>query len=510
MNLIDRLVGYVSPQAGWKRRQFRLMAAAYDAATPSTLRKFSRDHQSGDAHARASARSIRAQARHLDRNHDLSHGALTTMVNNIVGPHGIAVEPQPRSVSGELLEDLAQQLLELYRNWCANPEVTGEHNFAAVQRLECRTWLRDGEAFAQILEGDVANLDHLTTVPMSLEMLEPDMVPTGDELFIRDGKGGIVRNAWGRAVSYRVFKVHPGDPYGWRQTNNLKTIPADRMLHVNRVDRIGQMRGVSIFASVITRLEDVKDYEESERIAAKIAASMAGFIKKGTPDLYTPPDNADGTTAPRPLRFQPGMIFDDLMPGEEIGTIDTSRPNTNMQHHRDGQLRAAAAGLGVSYSSISRNYNGTWSAQRQELVEQWANYAVLAEEFTSQFVRPVWERFVRLAVLSGAVKVPADIDEGSLDDALFIAQQMPWIDPKKEADAFETLEANAWMSGPEIIRRRGANPRDVIAQEAKWQRQKKEAGIESAVKPPSPPPPPPPDPNEPDPNNPETQGEGNQ
>ena len=54
------------------------------------------------------------------------------------------------------------------------------------------------------------------------------------------------------------------------------------------------------------------------------------------------------------------------MVGEEIGTIDTNRPNPNLQAYRDGQLRASAAGLGASYSSISRNYNGTYSAQRQE------------------------------------------------------------------------------------------------------------------------------------------------
>ena len=153
------------------------------------------------------------------------------------------------------------------------------------------------------------------------------------------------------------------------------------------------------------------------------------------------------------------MVFDDLMVGEEIGTIDTNRPNPNLQAYRDGQLRASAAGLGASYSSISRNYNGTYSAQRQELVEQWVGYQALTEAFAAQFVRPLWERFVALAALSGVIEVPLDLIPGSLDDALFIGQQMPWIDPAKEADAYSTLESRTYMSGPEIIRRRGANPR---------------------------------------------------
>lgn len=479
MNLIDRLVSYVSPEAGFRRRQFRTMMVGYDASRSSSLRKFSRDHMSGDYHARKEARSLRAQARQLDRNHDIARGALNVLVNNIVGANGIGIEPQPRSVSGELLEDLAQELQTLYKNWCRYPEVTYQHNWAACQRLACRTWLRDGEVFSQTLDGSVPKLDHRTTVPFSIELLEPDQIPTEDELFIKDGQGGILRNAWGQTSGYRVLKIHPGSGLINSMVNasDLRYVPAERMMHLKLVDRIGQHRGVSVFASVITRLEDLKDYEESERIAAKIAASMAAFIKKGTPDLYNGNKDESGNPIPRSMRFQPGMVFDDLAPGEDIGTIDTNRPNTNLQSHRDGQLRAVAGGLCASYSSISRNYNGTWSAQRQELVEQWINYQVLGESFTSQFVQPIYERFVALAVLSGAIKLPPDIDMQSLDDALYIGQQMPWIDPKKEADAFDQLEANVHISGPEIIRKRGGNPRDVIAQQKKWLRMKRDAGL---------------------------------
>lgn len=484
MNILDRAVAYVSPGRAVERLRFRAWLAAYESAKPDRLRKFSRDHSSGDLLARTESRPIRAQARELDRNHDIAHGALNILVNNIVGAGGIGIEPQPRRRTGEIDDDLAAQLLALWKDFCRNPEVTNQHNMAAVERIMCRTWLRDGEVFAQILEGTIPRLDHRTVVPMSLELLEPDMVPTDTEIAVKDGQGGIIRNVWGQAVAYRVYKAHPGDKFLWQRPSDLKTIPAANMIHVKLVDRIGQSRGVSSLASVITRLEDLKDYEESERIAAKIAASMAAYIKKGAPDMYEPSVDESGQPARRSLRFQPGMIFDDLSLGEEIGTIDTNRPNPNLQTYRDGQLRAAAGGMGASYSSISRNYNGTYSAQRQEMVEQWINYQAMAETFVAQFVRPVWERFVAMAVLSGLLRPGLDLLPETLDDALFIGQQMPWIDPAKEASAFETLEANTYMSGPEIIRRRGANPADVLAQQAKWQRQKEAAGIAPPVAPP--------------------------
>lgn len=472
-NLIDRLFAAVAPVAALRRAAARRVLASYDAGTPSRLRRFSRETRSGDHLANLQSASIRTQARDLDRNHDLAKGALTVMVNNIVGPAGVGIEPQPRSVSGEILDELSRQLLELWRDWQRLPEVTRAHSWASVQRLMCRTWLRDGEGFAQLLEGSIPSLDHGTKVPLSLEMIEPDLVPTEAEAMPPQG-GGIVRNSWGRPVEYRVYKRHPGANVRLFQASDLKTIPADRMLHLMLTDRIGQGRGVSVLASVITRLEDLKDYEESERVAAKIAASMAAYIKKSEPDQYAMETDAGGEILPRDMRFRPGMIFDDLRPGEEIGMIDTSRPNTNLQAHRDGQLRAIAAGIGGSYSSISRNYNGTYSAQRQELIEQWTHYQSMTEAFTAQFVRPVWERFVALALASGLIKAPLELDLTTLDDALFVGQTMPWIDPAKEAQANEILERNCYKSGPEIIRARGGNPRETLTQQASWAREKAE------------------------------------
>lgn len=481
LNPLDRAIAWFAPAAALRRVQARRVLAAYDAGTPSRLRRFSRERRSGEAMAKAYAPTIRDQARELDRNHDLARGAITVLVNNIVGANGIGIEPQPRTKDGDLHNDLASSLLELWRDWSRWPEVTYQHDWAAVQRLACRTWLRDGEVFAQILQGSVNALDHRTRVPLSLELIEPDLVPSDGWQRGIERSGGIQVNAWGQPTVYYVLKAHPGDTDSWHAAQEVKPIPAEFMIHLRHVDRIRQLRGVSVFAAVITRLEDLREYEESERLAAKIAASMAGYIRKGQGTEYVAPEiSDDGEEKRRELRFEAGMIFDDLLPGEEIGTIDTSRPNTNLQAFRDGQLRAVAAGMGAAYSSVARAYDGNYSAQRQELVEQWVHYQVMADLFTAQFVLPVWERFVAMAKLSGALRVPKDVDLRTLDDALMLMQQMPWIDPLKEASANKALEEAGYKSAPEIIRSRGANPREVLQQQANWLRQKREAGLVDA------------------------------
>ena len=69
--------------------------------------------------------------------------------------------------------------------------------------------------------------------------------------------------------------------------------------------------------------------------------------------------------------------------------VQSNRPSALLNDFRNAMLRAVASGTSSSFSSISKDYNGTYSAQRQELVEQSVHYAVLRDEFIEQFSRPV-------------------------------------------------------------------------------------------------------------------------
>ncbi len=479
LNAVDRLVAFFSPRQGLQRLHARNVLAAfapYEAAEPSRLRKHYRDGYSPNQLTEKSAPIIRAQARQLQRNHDISRGILRTMVNNIVGPNGVGVEPQPRRRDGSIHEEYAAALREMWRQHSLKPEVTRRHTGAKVQRLMCSAWLRDGESFAQELIGNVPGLVHASGLPLSLEMFEADMVPYD----YKEGDNttqGIARNAWGQPVAYFVHKTHPSEGFT-SGNNNLKRIPADRVHHVALLDRVGQMRGVSEFASIITRLEDIKDYEESERIAAKIAAAVTGVIKRGAPEAYDGPLTDDsGKPIPRSFSMQPGMIIDNLVAGEDLSILSSDRPNPNLVTYRQGQLRAVAAGVGASFSSVAKDYNGTFSAQRQELVEQWVNYAVLCDEFSGQFVQPWYASAVHVANLSGVVRTPADVMPGTADDCLFIAQSMPWIDPAKESAAYLELVRAGFASEVEVMRKRGINPRENMAQIKSWRDLTKEKDL---------------------------------
>lgn len=482
LNLVDRALAWLSPQLGVRRLQARLALAHYEAARPSKQRKMHRTSGAPDHLVGLSAAALRNQTRYLARNHDLFRGALDTLVANTVGPKGIGVEFQPKRADGSIHTEYAAALNEAFRDWCAHPEVTFQHDWPAAQRLAAATWLRDGEVFGQHVVGPVALLNHGTRVPYSLELLEPDLVPLDEEDEARGIRQGIERSAWGRAVAYHVYRGHPEDVRTWRTNRalDLKRVPAERMLHLASRDRIGQLRGVSHFAAVITRIEDLKDYEESERIAAKVAAMMTAFVKRNSPEGYDPAGmerDENGNLKPRDLRMSPGMIIDTLAVGEEIGLIDSNRPNPQAVAWREGQLRAFAAGTRTSFSSIARNYNGTYSAQRQELVEQFVHYATLAEAFASGFVGPVVRQFILAADLSGEVPMPRDLRRGSWDDVLYTAPSMPWIDPVKEVTGWMLATQAGFASEYEVLRKQGKDPRQVLEQIKEWRRMAGEAGL---------------------------------
>lgn len=452
------VIAPIAPRAALRRElSGRALKAYYEAAESTRYRKTRTDRRSANAQTERAAQPIRTQARHLDENYDVASGILDVLVANTIG-RGIQPEPQVLLRDGTPAVEVNQKLLKLWDQWIFACEVTAQHHYYPLQRLKARSWFRDGEVFTQRIIGTVPGLQHGTVLPYSLEALECDFVPHDFNDSARRITQGIETSAWGRPLAYHVYKTHPGDSTSL--SLEKKRVPAAVMQHIAFRKRLHQLRGMSIFATVINRLDDIKEVDENERIAARVAAAMAAAIKKGQPDMYEPTEEvgSDGKPSRREMMFEPGIIFDELQPGESIETIDTKRPNNALIPFRDAQLRSASAGTMVSFSSASKNYNGTYSAQRQELVEQWSMYQMLGSEFVYRDAQPTWDGFIDACRISGAVEFPRNLDETTLYDCTHTGPSMVWIDPKKEADALILQMQWGLKARSRIIRERGDNP----------------------------------------------------
>ena len=466
MDALTRLISIIAP--GWAASrvagQAKLAAAQryYDAVKVTAQRPKRGGPQSADSVMDAAKSNMREFARHLDENHDLAIGVLNDLVTNIVGV-GVGIEPMVvRGPNREPAEELNRQLDELWAEFWARPEMTGELSGPDVERLVCRTWLRDGEVFIQHVT--VPRAPYGSRIPYGLELLESDFLPYDLTRPSDRITHGVQKDGWGRPVGYWFTKVHPGAMTFTAQMTEVVWKPAEVISHLKFVRRLHQTRGVSILHGVLTRLDDLKDYEESERIAARVAAALTAFVKR---DIGLSADvsvAAEDATTARSFSMEPGLIFDGLLPGEDVGTIDSKRPNPNLEAFRNGQLRAIAAGTNTRFSAVARDFNGTYSAQRQELVEGVAHYRMLFTYLRNRFYLPVWQRFVDTCRLAGLLRIPAGVDMTSLYRPEIRPPNMPWIDPKKEIEAFAMMVENGFRSRHQIIRDLGSDPATVEAQ----------------------------------------------
>lgn len=452
MNLLDKTIAYFSPERAANRAKHRMVLNAYEAALPTRTHKATRANQSANQNIQRGGLSLREQARFLDENHDIVIGIFDKLEERVIGSKGIYVEPQPLNLDGTVNIELAEQIRKLWGEWSVRPDVTGRFTRPQLERLLLRTWLRDGEVFLHLVRGKIASLKYPTAIPFALEALEPDFIPLHLNEQAENIVQGIKLNGWRKAVAYHVFLDNPLE--NATAYANTKRVDAADMLHLAFIKRLHQVRGVSMLHGVIVRLADLKNYEESERVAARIAAAVAMYIRKD-PTAF---ENDNFSPEKREIALEPGLIIDDLLPGEEIGMLNANRPNTALEAFRNGQMRAVAAGTRNSYSSIARDYNGTYSSQRQELVESYEGYQVLQDNFVAQISRPVYREWLKMVIAAQLIKVPAEIEEGSLFNAVYSGPTMPWIDPVKEVNAWAEKVRAGFATESDAIRATGANP----------------------------------------------------
>ena len=500
---LESALAQISPERALNRyanRQRLMMAQrAFESVdTPTRLRKTHQDSRSPDQINSLSTEKLRLQGRFLDENYDVAKSVLNTLVTSVVG-EGIQSFPAMRLRNGEMATTENTELEMLWKAWAKRPEATREMSWGEVQQLTARTWFRDGEMFSQSLMGDVEALVHATEIPLTIELMEADFLPInlfddGSAPGLRQGiesgnrvRQGVEKNVWGEPQAYWFWKVFPTEISSQFQavlltpintsialnSTNLHRVPAGRIHHLKLVDRIRQTRGNSVFASVYSRLNDLKDYEESERVAARIGAAFAFAITKSldTPGASTPTDMRW-----REMDIAPGIIADNLQEGEKLESIKNERPSNLIKDFRTTQLQSVSGGTGASFSTFSKQYDGSYSSQRQELMESFQSYRSIRMRFVNNFVDRVYRDFVALVQLVGIINLSA-VDPRTLFDAAHLGSGVPYIDPKREVDADVIRVAAGFRSRHETTLERGGNPADTFKLIVDETEKDKEAGI---------------------------------
>lgn len=449
-------VGKVQRERLQQQQQLHASARSYEGAAVNRLTsEWSPMHTSADSELVTSLRLMRARSRQLVRDNPYAKQAVRLMVNNVVGG-GIGLQAQVKSAAGKLQTPINDAIETAWARWAEKEtcHTAGELAFQDIERF-CLAQL--------VTAGEVIIRKHRTPfgggkVPLALELIESDRLmdqwqsaraPNGNA--IRLGKEV---DEWGRCIAYWFMPRHPGDyQFATFDPSKFLRVPADEVIHLYLVDRWPQTRGEPWFHSVLSSLHQQHGYEDAEIIKARATANVVGFIR--APEPLTPDAVVGGRQL---LDTEPGT-WQRLLPGEDVAGFAPSSPNPGLEPFLRYMLRKMAAGVGVSYESLSRDYtNATYSSARMALLDDRDLYRILQGWLIRNLRTNIHREWLDAAVLVGAIpRVGGDYfsNPDKYQAVRFKPRGWSWIDPSKEVAAYKMAVRCGFMA-----------PEDVIAQTA--------------------------------------------
>lgn len=446
------------------QRPSRQQARAYHAAQGGRLTSgWQSSNSSADAELLGGLQKLRGRSRALVRDAAYAKRAKTIVVNNVIGG-GIGLQAQVKYPRGKFDERVNDGIERAWDTWsrAAYCHTGGKLHFADLDRL----------VMGQVFEaGEILIRKHRfampgSAVPLALEIIEPERLadqysigrqPNGNQV-----RMGVEIDAYQRPAAYWIHAAHPGDVMvGAGEADRLIRVPAEDILHLYIVDRWPQVRGEPWLHAVARRLNDMDGYSEAEIVAARGAAAYMAFIK--TPDSSPIPSD-DQVGGQHIVDMSPGIV-EQLPPGWDVVMNNPNRPNPNMDPFMRLMLREVAAGVGVSYESLSRDYaQSNYSSSRLALLDDRDLWRVLQGWFIRAFRAELHRDWLHSAVLSRAIPEIAvedyAINRQRFEAVRFKPRGWNWVDPTKEVNAYKEAVRAGFITVSDVISQTG-NGRDI-------------------------------------------------
>ncbi len=480
----------VAPRANWWRRVGRAIAGVFRGGSHRAYEGASRTRRfqgwnpantTANAELFSSLEMLRARSRDCVRNDPHAARLIEVLAGNLVGAAGLTV----RATSGSAQVD--KRAMALWNRWIKRCDIDGIHGLAADFKTAARELFESGEVLIRrrLVTMQKAR-DQRLEVPMRLEIIEADQLDVRKNALL-DGGGrimyGVQTDGDGLVVGYWILPEHPGGGNGLagQAFTSLKPsafVPASEIIHLFQRLRAGQMRGVPVMAPILTKLRDLGDYDQAERLRKKLEACVMAFITPSDQLLEAGADQAaqaqlsavqDSQIGARAVNAD-GAILEDMQPGMVVTlrngktvTFHTPQVAAGTVEYESAQLRAIATGVGTTYEMLTgdlRNVN--YSSYRAGLIEfrrmieslQW-------ELFVPVCCERIWDWWAEVAWLAGKVQT-ADIESE------WSTARWQSVDPYKDAIALQVMVRNGFTPLQDAIAEGGLHPETAMRKTAKF------------------------------------------
>jgi lambda family phage portal protein len=469
MNWIDKAIGYVSPSAGLRRAKARAITEAvlnYEGVRSSRRQGgWNTTGSSGNAEIGVASSKLRYNARDLCRNNAYARKAKREWAKRVVGT---GITPRPNTGS----EKVNKTIVEYWNQWTEQCCSDSRLNFYAAQKMIVGACYESGECLVRIWD---RRLEDGLPVPLQIQVLEGDYIDDAKTQTLANGYiiQGVQFDPIGRISGYWLYGNHPGEVIQATSLRSMasKFIPVDYILHHAELDRPGDVRAVTRFASVIAKLRDIDEYADAEIVRKKIEACLAAMV--------TQPEGADGPTLGSTAVDSDGNKIEDFRPGMVMYgapgvDVKFNNPTSSGDYaaHKKVELREVAAGLDIPYVVLDDNleavnyssYRGGLLAFRDAIDEYRWNWLI------PQVLNPIYRRFIDKLYVIG--KIPNLGYAVNWDPPPF-----DLLDREAEAKADRLELQIGKKSWPQLVGEIGNDPEAQIAEITKWKTRIEEAGV---------------------------------
>jgi lambda family phage portal protein len=433
---------------------------------------------------RAYGRTALARSRYLCTNHPYASSAKAAFTSALVGA-GI----KPSSLAADAATRAA--IHEAFGAWTDEADADGLYDYFGLQTLVADELFEAGEVFVRFR--DRRPSDGLS-VPLQLQILPSEMVPTWYNVTLPNRNTvnmGVEFDAIGRRVAFHVHRRHPGE--NWQASvddgRELVRVPAEEMLHIFKPIRAGQVRGTPFTMSALVTAAITDLYEDAELERKRMSALFGAFTTRtetqtdADDDVFEGADTTENDDGTLNFTLEPGATVD-LPKGRDIKFAEPVDVGSTYEPFLYRQLTRMAAGFGVPYLDMTGDLRSVnYSSDRSGLVRFRRRMDAMQHNIVAfQFLRPVWLRWFRAAVLARAIEgvtARAFVDTPRpLMKVKWIPPKWDWVDPLKDRQAEKLAVDSGFKSRSDVVEAEGYDVEEVDARIAEDQKRAAAFGIQ--------------------------------
>jgi lambda family phage portal protein len=408
--------------------------------------------------------TIRARSRQMAKDSPHYKRYLGLIATNIVG-EGFALKSTPHD--GQLgerrLDEVAAKIIEYhwwrfcnYRDPVTHQtwfDATGRKTASEMDRMNAKTWARDGEYFIRIQR------TQRNPYGITFRVLRPDWcdhsynsADTGRGTLIHCGVEMEIESR--KPVAYWFCTV-PQNAYAYNGRGSpLVSIPASEIIHGFTQEDEDQPRGIPWAHAVLRKLKMVDELDIAELTAARDEACTVHeyYAPKGDEEAIadlTKEENADVARALTQEK-EPGQS--EILPlGWKKETHTPQHPNGNHGAFKDGMLKDVAGGFEVEYSNFANNWAGvSFSSVRSGTISERDTYIVKQNDMISQSKSPEYLAWISSFL---SLSVSGNLPAAKLDkfaEHEFRGRRWMWVDPMRDMKAAEVAVAHGWKTNTQV------------------------------------------------------------